>query len=311
MKNKIIEGILGKHCSKSDFFAEWLDCEDMAIHEDQPNKKHRKLTEIDGQREYAINQIAYWLIKHHYLEPKIDRLSRKKNIYEKYAFEKYIEENNILPTADKTQKGALGEILFTEYLISITDLVVSYYRLRFNGNMEQSLKGDDILFFDKGNISNKILLGESKYISNASSTGKATIKDIVNNLQFGKLPLSLGQVEAELDKIGESSLADEISELLSILHENKNKIVYAGFLMGNKEVHPPSADIVHQVETHLSSNNPQFVLVSLGIINSVDIIKKAFERANEILNSLDEDEKLKIYKGEERQLVTPIRHKNK
>ncbi|MBP6740311.1 MAG: DUF1837 domain-containing protein [Leptospiraceae bacterium] len=299
--NDFIDKLIGKHPEAPDFFSDWLICEDMPIPTDQQNKKHRKLTEQDDKRDNAVEQIAKWLLKHHFMPSKLERLIRKKELLDKY---------NLLPKSDKTKKGAFGEIIFTEYLLSVTNLVVSFYRLRFNGNTDQSLKGDDILFFDKENMKNKILLGESKYISDASGTGKATIQKIVDGLKNGKLPLSLSQVEAELDKVGDTGLADLISELLADLPNYKDKIVYVGFLMGNKMDSPPSADIVHQVETHLNSDNPKFAMISLGIKESVAFIEKAYEKANKLYENLDDAIKTEIFTNEQRQLVVPIPSRN-
>lgn len=293
-----IDKIIGKHPNDSTFFGGWLNFEDLPIKDEQPNKKHRKLIEKEEQRDNAINQVAEWIVKHHFLPAKIERGLKRKEILNKYGFQ--------LPESDKTQKGAIGEIIFTEYLIASTNLVISQYRLRFNGNVDQALKGDDILFFDKKNLKNKILLGESKYISNASSTGKSTIKEIIKNLQKDKIPLSISQIEAELDRIGETILANELSELNAELHKRNVDILYAGFLMGNKESSPPSADIATQVENHLDSENPKFAFVSLGIPNSQLLIQSAFERANEMRDNMSNEMKSKIFQNEDRQLVVPI-----
>ena len=105
---------------------------------------------------------------------------KKKSILSKHDFKEYISKRMPFPIRNfTTQKGNLGEILLAEYLRSSSGLELLVYKLRFNPNVEQSMKGDDILLFDKSNIENKIIMGEAKY---RTTPAKSVIDDIMDAL---------------------------------------------------------------------------------------------------------------------------------
>jgi len=51
-----------------------------------------------------------------------------------------------------------------EYLSSTTDAQLPIYRLRYNTNPDQSMKGDDVLLFDLDAEPVRIIIGESRRI---------------------------------------------------------------------------------------------------------------------------------------------------
>jgi hypothetical protein len=194
------ERLIGKHPKATHILGEWL------AHYDQPAttfKKHRKLEEKDNVRQKAINSIASWIIEHHIIPQKKEALKRKAKILQKYKFNRYIKSLGLLPTNDKTKKGNLAEIILVEYLKESTGFLPMVYKLSYNTNVEQSMKGDDVLLFNPAKVLGKVIYGESKY---RSEPNKQVIEEIVSNLEGSKrLPVSIGFVADRLYEAGNDS----------------------------------------------------------------------------------------------------------
>jgi hypothetical protein len=174
-----------------------------------------------------------------------------------------------------TQKGNLGEIILSEYLKSSSGLELLIYKFRFNPNVEQSMKGDDILLFDKSNFKNKIIMGESKYRTTPS---KSVLEDIIKALSKDKLPISLTFIRDRLDELGQNNIADKIDDLINEVHKKNIPIVYVGFLHSNHNV-------TNTIESHLNTDNNDLVIISYGEENPADLIQKSFDKAIEKLMS--------------------------
>ncbi|WP_203246558.1 Hachiman antiphage defense system protein HamA [Sporosarcina beigongshangi] len=151
--------LIGEH-PKRTIFAEWLSSEDLPSFN---NKVHRKLLEVPGMREHAVEQISDWIIKHHVADATINRLKRnRERILKKHGLDEYLNQQQFLPVAEKTMRGNGAEIVLAEYLQASSNLQVLVYKLRYNPNVNQSMKGDDVLLLNKENPSHKIIVGESK-----------------------------------------------------------------------------------------------------------------------------------------------------
>ncbi|QED46005.1 Hachiman antiphage defense system protein HamA [Cytobacillus dafuensis] len=263
--------LLGNHPEKS-LFAEWLQHEDLPASQ---NKLHRKLIEIEGMRDYAIEQISDWIIKHHISESTIERLKRKREmIIKKYGLEEYLSQQQMLPVAEKTMRGNGAEIVLAEYLQESTQLNFLLYKLRYNPNVSQSIKGDDVLLFNKENLREKVILGESKF---RKTPNKAVVEEIMD--EFGKklkLPLSILFVANRLSDLGEEELADELEELNLEVQHGKVPIINVGFLLSN---HNTAAN----VENHMYSENDRFIFLSLGVDKPEELISQSFTLAHEKL----------------------------
>lgn len=271
MSIKLQNELIGDHPTTNNIFVDWVNCTDYTCTE---RKKHRSLLENDVNRKTAIENISLWLIKHHIDEFKLARLEQKKKILDKYGFKSYLEHQNALPTFDKTKKGNCTEVIFSEYLCATSGLQMLVYRLRYNTNPEQSEKGDDILLLNSENLYSKIIVGESKFRQTATS---AVVSEVSAN--FGKkltLPLSLSFIANELGRSGNEQLASKIEDLLADNYNDKAQIVNVGFILSSK-------NIAEKVENNMDSDNPGFIIVSLGIDNPEELVNLGFARALEIL----------------------------
>jgi len=219
---------IGNHPSPPDIFAEWL------IHEDLPAsviKKHRVLLERDGKRLLAVEQIAHWIIDHHIEEETVRFLQQEKvNIYRKYAFDEYVK--GYFTVNETTQKGNLGEVLVSEYLKKSSGLLMFIFRLRYNQNADQSLKGDDMILFDGNDLKSRVMICESKF---RKIPDHASVEEILESVGGEvRFPISVHFISQRMRKLGQVKLANELAELAIDLRNKKTPMINVGFLLSNQ-----------------------------------------------------------------------------
>jgi hypothetical protein len=272
------ERLIGEHPATPHILGDWL------AHTDYPttvSKKHRKLDENNSLRNQAIDKIADWIVNHHIIEQKIGAIERKAQILQKHDFEEYVKSLNLLPSIEDTMKGNIAEIILVEYLQESTGFSPIIHKLRYNPNVNQAMKGDDVLLLNPDNVFEKIIYVESKYRSTPS---KQAIEEAVSNLEGNKrLPVSIGFVADRLYEMGDSELADQLMDLQSLLKNNSIDVHNVGFLVSTKSTTTPSKDTSKQVEKHLNTTNSNLVFVSLGLDNPIEIVEESFKLANERL----------------------------
>jgi len=258
--------LIGEH-PRSGLFFDWFKCEDTPA---TANKKHRKLTNRGISNATLVDHLSQWIINHHATEARMARIERKKQLLDKHGFAKYMEGKVPFPVKSATtQKGNLGEIILAEYLTETSGLEILVYKLRYNPNVEQSMKGDDLLLFEKQNIQNRVIMGEAKFRATKS---KKALDDIVESLSSKNLPISLTFVSDRLDEMGDGSLADEIDDLITNLHAKKTPVTYVGF-------YHSEASTYKTIEKNLNSNNNDLIIVSYGEDNPAELVQNCFDEA--------------------------------
>jgi hypothetical protein len=265
--------IIGKHPSKGLFF-DWIECQDT---ECTDRKRHRYLSEKNENREQAIGTIANWLVTYHLSDNKRMALRKKQRILKKYDFEEYAKSLHVFPNADKTKKGNFGEVILTEYLSQVSGIKVLIFKLHYNPNVDQSMKGDDVLLVNE----NKIILGESKFRATPSKEAVKEASQLMNNTLV--LPMSLGFIADILFDKGQIELAEKILDIQYSMSRTTFDIKNIGFLLSTKLVKD-------HVERNMDSSNKDFLFISLGIDNPVGFMDLAFSRAEELLCEVAKDE---------------------
>lgn len=259
------EELIGKHPKAPDIFGIWLDYEDFPC---KKNYKHRKLSETKKSRRIAIEALSDLVITHHKSDDSI-RLIRNA-ILSKNGLIKTARKKKLLPSNYITCKGNLTEIILTEYLRGSSGYSLLVYRLRYNTNIDQSLKGDDVLLFDlRDSKKIRTLLGEAKY---RETPTKNVIRDILNSMNKEKLPLSLEFVIEKLSLEGRNDLAQVITNISLDEISLKNNLTFAGLLLSNNDVHD-------KVKQYSSSDNGRFVFLTLGLQDSEDFVREVFNKA--------------------------------
>lgn len=264
--------LIGNHPNKDHPLGAWLKANDIPV---TATKCHRELTEKnDEENDDLILWMANKLISHHYSSFRLKQLKKK---YTELGFEKYAEQNRKLPIADKVKKGNATEILLTEYIQSTLGReLIKVFKLKYNPNVDQAIKGDDTLMVDifeqESGSDLKIYLGESKFRSTPS---KDAVNDISNSLEKEKMPLSYSFLVEEIAKSNEV-LALNLDDFIVQDIKDKGQLIYTGLLFSNQNT---SAN----VERNLDNDNPELIFISIGIQDPSNFINLVFEKANELI----------------------------
>lgn len=264
------DDLIGSHPKLPNIFAAWLSSNDVAT---TSTKTHRSLTPLLAT---THNDLVEWLgrklFDHHHSDYRIEKL---KENYTKLGYAKYAKEHRKLPKADKTKKGNATEIILTEYIESCFEKkLIKVFKLKYNPNVDQAIKGDDTLMVDiikeKGKEKVKLYLGEAKF---RKVPNKTVVNTIAKSLSKDKRPLSYSFL---IDELGREAKTKALADILDtfIIDEIKGKgdLINVGLLLSN-------TDTFRIVEANLKSDNPQMILISIGLDNPQDLIEKAFEKA--------------------------------
>jgi len=267
--------LIGKHPDNTHPFGQWLAVNDLP---DSDTKCHRELTESTKVDDELIEWVARKVIDHHYTQFRIDRLKEK---YGSLGFPQYAKQHRKLPIADKVKKGNATEVLLTDYLQTTQRKeFIKVFKLQYNPNVDQAIKGDDTLMVDlfeeNGAEKIKIYLGESKF---RTTPAKDVVEDITNSLSKDTLPLSYTFLVEEIAKTDES-LAKKLDDYIVQDIKDRGDLVYAGLLLSN-------TNTSRTVERHLNSDNSNLVFISIGIDNPEGFIKSVFEKAEELISNPD------------------------
>ncbi|GHV47438.1 hypothetical protein FACS189499_04950 [Clostridia bacterium] len=196
--------IIGEHPTGHTYGVSLAACDKKTDSEFQ----HRELTEngkIDSFLAHTVNALRL----HHLSDEALER--RKVHIA---SFKiKGLDYSRLspYPRDDNVRKGNFAEVVTAEYLEATTSTSLPVYRLRYNTNVNQSMKGDDVLLFDLDSDPIRIIVAESKFRKIPST---APIKEMIDGLQrshSGALPVSLTFVSDRLFEEGKAELGKKSS----------------------------------------------------------------------------------------------------
>ena len=166
---------------------------------------HRVLDNSTTQNAKFIAVMTQWILKHH-VSP--DALERDRLRREALARQGLIDPVQRFPVNSKTQKGNWAEILLAEYVAASSNAQLPIYRLRYNTNVDQSMKGDDVLAFDLESNPVRVLVGESKFRSTPSIQVVEELVRALEKSHSGSIPASLQFVADRLFESGNNELVD-------------------------------------------------------------------------------------------------------
>ena len=179
------------------------------------------------------------------------------------------------PTNPTTRKGNWAEVLLCEYVAVSSDAHLPVYRLRDNPNIDQSMKGDDVLAFDLEADPVRIIVGEAKF--RGTSTKKVVI-DIVESLERshrGGLPASLQFVADRLIQEGKESLGQRIEECADLFVRNKLRIDNVGLLASN-HLAP-----IH-VQKHAKSSMRRLAVISMSLSDGDGLVESSYKGLEDV-----------------------------
>lgn len=274
--------IIGPHGNLRSSIKDWLVCNDLMPSNE---KIIRYLNESPDSRDSLINQCAWWVVMRHVGAKNWRVLKKKHRTLTPEQYAQYIEVKHYLPTTDITRKGNLGEILLCEYLFEITHYIPFVHKLTYNPNVEQSMKGDDVLLFNKTNLMSNVIYAESK-IRNEPDT--YVVPQIVNNLQDEKrFPTSINFVVQVLRTGGQDELADAIEDLQIAVMKGVIPVRHVGWLISCKGKTKSKDVLLRTLDALQIKPNANLVFVAVGIDDVQQFVDSVYQRANEIIQNGD------------------------
>lgn len=265
--------ILGDHPTDCHAFGVLLTASDGSTESGVP---HRELSECDGQRKAIVEYIREMLVRHHVSPEAIERDRLRRAAMQHLGFEDDQSRMRRFPTNPSTQKGNLAEVVLSEYIAAANEVSLPVYRLRYNPNVEQAMKGDDVLAFDLDSDPVRVIVGESKFRTISS---KAAVMDIVEGLvrsYKGGIPASLQFVADRLFETGNEDLGERILECATLFALEKLRLEYVGLLMSDTR----SANRLNQ---HTDNSLHRLVVISFGLDSPASIVDPCFNGLEECI----------------------------
>ena len=228
---------------------------------------HRELTNTnkDVFIEYMIP-----VLKKHHISPEV--YEKRKAFISSFNIPNLSScSKSLYPRNSKTQKGNFAEIFLADYLQLTTDAQLPVYKLRHNPNVDQSMKGDDVLLFDLDSTPVRIIVGEAKF---RETPTKNAVIEIVNSLigsnKLG-LPALLDFVANKLFEDNNDELAKKVLECSFLFTQDKLTIDYVGLLMSDLNAR-------NHVNKHTGNELRNLLMISLGTNNPSTIIEQTFQQ---------------------------------
>ena len=268
--------ILGLHPIDHHVIGEWLDYEDK---EPTETSCIRVLSEKKPFDDAVIEPFSKNLIDYHYTPATINSLKKKFEKLGLKEFGTYYAQSRNLPQNVNTRKGNAVEVLMTEYsLAAIDKLDLTYaHRFRYNPNVDQSMKGDDMLIVDFSDKANPtIYIGEAKF---RKTVDKAVLEDVKKSLAKDKMPLSLTFLRDRFENVDDNKYA-KLDDLF-IQELSDYDIRYIGFIVGDKNAGK-------NVEEKWECDNPKHIILVLSLDEPEEFVKQAFDKAKTLLTETPE-----------------------
>ena len=230
-------------------------------------KEHRCLTERTEGTDTFVSLIRESLVRHH-----VDPLTSQRRVEAMQRRGYGSEQENLsrFPTNTNTRKGNLGEVVLAEYLCASTSAEILVYKLRYNPNVEQAMKGDDVLIFDLSESIIKILIGEAKFRSTSRSSAVSDIVSGLNRSHQSGFPVSISFIIDRLFDAGDIEKAERILESTQLSSANKADLLHVGFLLSTSACH-------RHISTHEVCDAPNVAFVSLGIDDPNSFVSRCYD----------------------------------
>lgn len=267
---------LGQHPLAPNIFHRWFSATDHPV---TAAKSHRQLSHLVDSNDAEVTEwLARKIVKHHYSDAEMNRLRAK---YTALGFPEYAAQYRKIPVADRTRKGNATEIILLEYILECQpwqDMVYTY-RLRYNTNVDQAMKGDDVLLVNRYLDANardqlKIYLGEAKF---RGTPANAVLNELKEAMAKDKLPLSYSFLINRLYEDPHTvATAQHLESFLIQDIKTGGNLKYVGMLLSNHNAG-------NFIEANFSSDNPHLVIISASSDAPADIVDRAFARAQELL----------------------------
>jgi hypothetical protein len=193
---------------------------------------HRVLVERTGVRATTVERFRAMLVQHHTSEEALRRTRERLEALARQGIDSAYFPRRF-PTNVVTQKSNLAEIVLAEYVVAANSLSLPVYRLRYNPNVDQSMKGDDVLAFDLDAQPPRIVVGEAKFRATSSDAVVGEIVDGLMRSYKNGIPVSLTFVADRLYESGQVELADRVQDCARLFALRRLRIDYVGLLLSD------------------------------------------------------------------------------
>ena len=258
--------ILGPH-PVGDPFGAILDASDGWTKTKVP---HRALMEKEGARGDTVQALREMLSRHHMSAEARARLAEQAAALADLGVDPAEVGIRAFPQNSDTQKGNLAEVVLAEYLTSEDRLTLPVYRLRYNPNVDQSMKGDDVLAFDLDCDPPRIVVGEAKF---RSSSTTAVVKELVESLvrsHHAGVPVSLQFVAERLFESGEQELGTRVFNCARLFALGQLRLDYVGLLVS--DVHAAK-----RIDAGTENSLRRLVVLSLSLEEQLQLVEDCYE----------------------------------
>lgn len=228
---------------------------------------HRVLNNDPLQIDKFTATMKQWIRTHH-VSPENAERDRRRN--EALARQGLNDPTLRFPVNPSTQKGNWGEIFLAEYLSNACNAILPVYRLRYNPNVDQSMKGDDVLAFDLDSDPVRILVGEAKFRSTPSKQAVEEIVDALTRSHRAGIPISLGFVADRLFNDGKETLGAKVDACNMLFAQGRLRLDHVGLLVSNTSA---SA----HVQRNTKSTIHRLAVMSLGLKDPEEIVSNCYK----------------------------------
>jgi len=220
---------------------------------------HRVLDYALRHNPEFIDAMRRFIITHHASPENMERDRQRRDALTRQGF---TDNRRRFPINPNTQKGNWGEIFLAEYIASSCGAQLPVYRLRYNTNVNQSMKGDDVLAFDLDSDPVRILIGEAKFRSTPSKQAVEDIVEALTKSHRAGIPISLQFVVDRLFEEGHAELAERIDACSLLFAQGRLRLDHVGLLVSDistaAHVRRSAKPIIHRLAViSLCLNDPE------------------------------------------------------
>ena len=227
----------------------------------------RQLNESNGKPGNFSAVMRKWIRIHHSRPENLERDQKRREALMRQGAKCLTKR---FPTNSDTQKGNWAEIFLAEYISAACNAQLPVYRLRYNPNIEQSMKGYDVLAFDLDSDPIRIIVGEAKFRGTPS---KEAVLDIVTTLErscLAGVPVSLQFVADRLFDEGQENLGRRVEECSDLFALGKLRLDHVGLLVSNENASK-------HVMRNAKSSERRLAVMSLCLYDPVALVKSSFK----------------------------------
>lgn len=236
----------------------------------QTKVPHRALSEMNGARASLVPYLRNLLTTHHASPEALKRNAELRNAIAQLGFGANQAKLRRFPASPTTQKGNLAEIVLAEYIVASTGLTLPVYRLRYNPNVDQSMKGDDVLAFDLDSDPVRIVVGEAKFRGTASAAAVTEIVEGLVRSHKSGVPASLQFVADRLFEQGNPDLGERVLECALLFARGKLRLDYVGLLLSDTKA-------ATRVDVSTPATETRLAMISLSVDDPEELATSCYQ----------------------------------